>query len=90
MFYFVLRYCDTIEKSPQGNKWRFVTAVTETMIKTVDMSGYVFCYRRSDGVLKISPYSCNVVDNHILQHLAKIESFCMKNGIYNTVFGKLV
>ena len=51
-----------IEKSPDGNRWRFVTAVTETMIKTVDMSGYVFCYRRSDGLLKVSPYSCNIVD----------------------------
>lgn len=78
----------TIDKSQDGDRWRFVTAVTETMIKTVDMSGYVFCYRRSDGVLKVSPYSCNVVDNHILQHLAKIEAFCMKNGICKTVFGK--
>ena len=77
-----------IEKSPDGNRWRFVTAVTETMIKTVDMSGYVFCYRRSDGLLMVSPYSCNIVDNHILQRLAKIEAFCMKNGICNTVFGK--
>ena len=75
----------TIEESPDGNRWRFVTAVTETMIKTVDMSGYVFCYRRSDGMLKVSPYSCNVVDGHILQHLAKIEAFCIRNGTYNTV-----
>lgn len=80
----------TIEKSLQGNRWRFVIAVTETMVKTVDMSGYVFCYRRSDGVLKVSPYSCNVVDNYILQHFAKIEAFCMKNGICYTVFGKPV
>ena len=53
-----------IEKSPDGNRWRFVTAVTETMIKTVD--------------------------NHILMSLDKIEIFCMKNGICNTVFGKPV
>ena len=79
-----------IEKSPDGNRWRFVTAVTETMIKTVDMSGYVFCYRRSDGALKVSPYSCNIVDNHILMSLDKIEIFCMKNGTCNTVFGKPV
>lgn len=74
-----------MEKSPGGNRWRFVTAVTETMIKTVDMSGYVFCYRREDGALKMSPWSSNVVDGYVLQQLAKIETFCVRNGTYNTV-----
>ena len=54
------------------------------MIKTVDMSGYVFCYRREDGALKMSPWSCNVVDGYVLQQLAKIETFCIRNGTYNT------
>lgn len=79
-----------IEKSPKGNRWRFVISVTDAMIKTVDMNGFVFCYRRSDGLLKVSPYSCNIVDNHILIPLDKIETFCMKNGVCNTVFGKPV
>lgn len=80
----------TIETSLQGNRWRFIIAVTETMIKTVDMGGYVFCYRRSDGALKVSPYSNNIVENHTLMSLDKIEIFCMKNGICNIIFGKPV
>ncbi|MBO8444207.1 MAG: hypothetical protein IAC23_00730 [Bacteroidetes bacterium] len=32
-------------------------------------------------MLKVSPYSCNIIEVHVLMSLDKIEVFCMKNGI---------
>lgn len=69
---------------------RYVTAVTNNVIKTVDLYGYPYYYRRDDGRRIATAYSTNAVGTYKLDKLERLEKYIFRNGICITLPGRLV
>ena len=57
---------ETQEISPDGNNTRYVTAVTQTVIKAVDAQGYPYYYSRDNGKLRCSAQSSRIMEDRTL------------------------
>ena len=81
---------ETIEISPDENSLRYVIAVTQTVIKTVDSNGYLHYYDRYSGKLKLSAQSSQVIEGRILQGLSMIEDYVSRYGYPPAVIGRFI
>ena len=71
---------ETQEISPDGNNTRYVTAVTQTVIKTVDAQGYPYYYSRDNGKLRCSAQSSRIMEDRTLFGLSRIEGHVARYG----------
>lgn len=79
---------ETQEISPDGNNTRYVTAVTQTVIKTVDAQGYPYYYSRDNGKLRCSAQSSRIMEDRTLFGLSRIEDFVDRYGYSPVVLGR--
>ena len=79
---------ETIEISPDENSLRYVIAVTQTVIKTVDSNGYPHYYDRFSGKLKFSAQSSRIIEDRILHGLSRIETYVSRYGYSPVVIGR--
>ena len=78
----------TQEISPEGNNTRYVIAVTQTVIKTVDAQGYPYYYSRDNGKLKYSAQSSRIIEDRTLYGLSRIEDFVDRYGYSPVLLGR--
>lgn len=67
---------------------RYVTAVTQTVIKTVDALGYPYYYSRDNGKLKYSAQSSKIIEARTLYGLSRIEDYVARYGFSPLVLGR--
>ena len=79
---------ETVEVSPDGSSPRYVVAVTQTVIKTVDSNGYPHYYDRFSGRLKLSVQSSQIIEDRILYSLSRIEDYVSRYGYSPVVIGR--
>ena len=79
---------ETQEISPDGNNTRYVTAVTQTVIKTVDAQGYPYYYSRDNGKLRCSAQSSRIMEDRTLFGLSRIEDYVARYGYSPVVLGR--
>ena len=79
---------ETHEISPDGNNTRYVTAVTQTVIKAVDAQGYPYYYSRDNGKLKYSAQSSRIIEDRTLYGLSRIEDFVDRYGYSPVLLGR--
>lgn len=79
---------ETVEISPDGSGPRYVVAVTQTVIKTVDSNGYPYYYDRFSGRLKLSAKSSQIIEDRILYGLSRIEDYVSRYGYSPVVIGR--
>lgn len=79
---------ETQEISPDGNNTRYVTAVTQTVIKAVDAQRYPYYYSRCNGKLKYSAQSPKIMENRTLYGLSRIEDYVARYGYSPVVLGR--
>ena len=79
---------ETQEISPDGTNTRYVTAVTQTVIKTVDAQGYPYYYSRDNGKLRCSAQSSKTMEDRTLYGLPKIEEHVARFGYSTVVLGR--
>ena len=80
---------ETMEISPEGNITRYVIAVTQTTIKTVDSKGYPYYYDRHSGKLKPSAQSSKIMNDRVLHGLTCIEQYVARHGYSPVALGRL-
>lgn len=80
---------ETLEISPDGHNTRYVTAVTQTTIKTVDSHGYPHYYDRYSGKLKTSAQSSKIMNDRVLHGLTCIEQHVGRHGYSPVALGRL-
>ena len=78
---------ETQEISPDGNNTRYATAVTQTVLKTVDAQGYPYYYSRDNGKLKYSAQSSRIIEDRIYG-LSRIEDYVDRYGYSPVVLGR--
>lgn len=81
---------ETMEISPNGNNARYVTAVTQTVIKAVDSNGYPCYYSRDNGKLKCSVQSSQIIEDRILCGLSRIEHYVDRYGYSPILLGRKI
>lgn len=80
----------TVLKTFDGSIDRYVISVTNNVIKTVDLYGYPYFYRRDDGRRVPTAYSTNAVGTSMLDKLDRIEKYVFRKGTCVTVLGRIV
>lgn len=78
---------ETREIFPDGNIARYVIAVTQTVIKTVDANGYPYYYDRYSGKLKPSAQSSRIMNDRVLSGIDRIEQYIARHGDSPAVLG---
>ena len=79
---------ETQEISPDGNNTRYVTAVTQIVIKAVDAQRYPYYYSRCNGNLKYSAQSPKIIEDRTLYSLSRIEDYVDRYGYSPVVLGR--
>ena len=79
---------ETVEISPDGSSSRYVVAVTQTVIKTVDSNGYPHYYDRFSGRLKLSVQASQIIEDRILHGLSRLEAYVSRYGYSPVVIGR--
>lgn len=79
---------ETREISGTVSMPRYVTAVTQTVIKAVDAKGYPYYYSRDNGKLKYSAQSSRIIEDRTLYGLSRIEEFVDRYGYSPVVLGR--
>ena len=79
---------ETREISGTVSMPRYVTAVTQTVIKAVDAKGYPYYYSRDNGKLKYSAQSSRIIEDRTLYGLSRIEDFVDRYGYSPVVLGR--
>lgn len=79
---------ETREISGTVSMPRYVTAVTQTVIKAVDALGYPHYYSRDNGKLKYSAQSSRIIEDRTLYGLSRIEEFVDRYGYSPVVLGR--
>lgn len=79
---------ETREISGTVSMPRYVTAVTQTVIKVVDAKGYPYYYSRDNGKLKYSAQSSRIMEDRTLYGLSRIEGHVARYGYSPVVLGR--
>lgn len=79
---------ETREISGTVSMPRYVTAVTQTVIKAVDAKGYPYYYSRDNGKLKYSAQSSRIMEDRTLFGLSRIEGHVARYGYSPVVLGR--
>lgn len=79
---------ETREISGTVSMPRYVTAVTQTVIKVVDAKGYPYYYSRDNGKLKYSAQSSRIIEDRTLYGLSRIEDHVARYGYSPVVLGR--